>query len=511
MAKISFSSGWNRVNPRSTLVAGEDGNVECSLLENFICGNNRIKKIGGTQAYNSTSLGSDNGIPWVERSYHVRGDGSVVSRTFAFYDGAIYHGDDVAGILTKDTEGFRKNAIPLSESFQVAGNSILYFYTGEDVPKKYDGNGSFVWEVTGLSADIEGGISHLQRMWYWHKRSSLLSYSVNLKPEEMDDEILVGDNTRDSFIIACARTGNERFFVFKNDSIWELQGRTSSSFRFVRVTDKYGLTNKRAFYNVLGAIIFQNSDDNELYLFNGTESSIKPITEDTVRLREVQDQTIDSISNSCMTVHKGYFRFAFQHKEDTDIDANGCELVYPLGDPRPDGLPKWSLIRGSRVMSYARFTRYNDNNDLITGRSDVGKLMYHDRGHDFDGLPIYTKIQTADIIASEDKAARFGDFVVKGKPCSHTLPITFKYMVNGRFFDHADTHYFVPKGETRNVGTIILNQSDLYNQVITPLTKFSRGNTISFAFEDNHLGTDIELYSIAFNAKERYKLRSNLQ
>ncbi|GAG24917.1 unnamed protein product, partial [marine sediment metagenome] len=257
--------------------------------------------------------------------------------------------------------------------------------TGRDEPKKYNGNDAFSWDSTGLDTDIVGGISHLQRMWYWKNVSSGLSFTASLNPESITDEILVGDNARDSQIIACAKIGNERFFVFKNNSIWELQGRTTSTFRFIRITDRFGLASKRAFLPLGGGIIFLNQDDKELHFFGGTESSIQPLTENTIRLREVMDQTQDSIDNCCMTIHKNLFRFAFQHRDTNTFDGNDSELVYPVNDPRPDGLPKWSLIRGSNVLSYTRWTNWGDNNELTTGRSDLGKMMYHDRGNDFDG------------------------------------------------------------------------------------------------------------------------------
>jgi hypothetical protein len=498
----------NRVDPPSGLVKQEDGSIECSVLQNFLCIPKGIRKVGGTQQYN-VSLGSGTGIPWVERSYHLRSDSSIVTRLFAFWNGDIYYGDDVAGTLTKtNATGFDHHAIPLSESFQVSGNSILYVYTGNNTPRKYDGNGSFQWEMTGLDSGIVGAVSHLQRMWYWKTRSSTLSYSSPLIPETIDDEILVGDNARDSFVISCIKTGNERFFVFKNNSIWELLGRTSTQFEFRRVTGEYGLASKRALYPVGGGIVFLNEYDKELYFFGGTESSIKPLTEQTIQLRDIMDLTQDSIDNTTMTVHKGYFRFAFQHVEDTGIDANGSELVYPINDLRSDGIPKWSLIRGTRVSSYSRWTKYGDKNELVTGRSDVGKLMYHDRGRDFDGEKVETKVRTGEVVASEDKRVEFKGFWISGKPGSHTLPVTFRYYLNGRFPNHSGAHGIIPAGETRTLGTMTINQSDLFNDRIVPFVDKSRGNSISFEFEDNNLGTDVELYSIAFKVKSRGKLRN---
>ena len=53
-----------------------------------------------------------------------------------------------------------------------------------------------------------------------------------------------------------------------------------------------------------------------------------------------------------------------------------------------------------------------------------------------------------------------------------------------------------------------IQQSDLYNDRINPLSRYSRGNSISFEFDDNNLSTDIELYSVQTKAQERYKIRN---
>jgi hypothetical protein len=111
-----------------------------------------------------------------------------------------------------------------------------------------------------------------------------------------------------------------------------------------------------------------------------------------------------------MTVYDGMFRFAFQHSEAT-IDANNCELVYSIHEPNPRGLPKWSLLRGTNVWSYSVWEKYGDR-QLVTGRSDVGKLMYHDRGKNFDNEKIETQARTAEVVLSEDMVMEIGKIFI---------------------------------------------------------------------------------------------------
>ncbi len=180
MALLKLSAGWNRVKPVHELGQGEDGFVQCSVLRNFIVRDNKIRKIGGTEAYNS-SLGN-NPITWVHRSYHKRADGSVRKVVFCFFNGDIYYGDDVAGTLTQTQGAFTSTAIPLHATMQVSGNAILYIFIGEtlnDIVYKYDGNGSFTFEKTTINADmgrvVEGAVVHLDRMWYWSRKSSIIN------------------------------------------------------------------------------------------------------------------------------------------------------------------------------------------------------------------------------------------------------------------------------------------------------------------------------------------------
>ena len=102
--KLKFALGLNRVSPPQELKITQDGFCECSKLQNYIVRNNKIRKVGGTVAYNSTALSTP--ITWCKRSYHKLGDGSFANRTLCFSNGIFYYGDDVAGTLTEAQKGF---------------------------------------------------------------------------------------------------------------------------------------------------------------------------------------------------------------------------------------------------------------------------------------------------------------------------------------------------------------------------------------------------------------------
>lgn len=506
---IKLALGYNRVSPVQELAVGQDGFCECSILQNYIVRDKRIKKIGGTEAYNSSTLPDK--VTFLHKAYHKRADDTFTKVLMAFSNGSIYTGSDVDGTFTERKAGFNVSSIPMQATMQVSGNSVMYFFSGFDEVVKYDGNGSYQFESTTLNEDlgrvIESACVHLDRMVYVTKNSSFLAMSTTLKPEDLTTDaidIIVGQET-DSVIRRAVVGSNETLYVFKNNSIWQLYGRTTSTFELRKLTDKYGLAAKRGIYPVAGGFVFLNEFDKELYFFGGTESSIQPLTEDNIRLREILD--IVQIENCDMTVHDGLFRFAFKHKDDSIYQDR--ELIYPINDPRPDGQPKWSMSKGSKIACYALLQQQGDENILMSGRSDTGKVMYHNRSHDFDGSAIETIVRTAEVTAGEGKDVRFKGFYVKGKPGSTQKTIEFRYYLNGR---HSTSyqHDVDTKGEIRAVGTLQLSTQSLFNNRIIPMHAYSKGSSISFSIIDNNKATDIEINSIALTTQERSKIRNQL-
>lgn len=502
--------GLNLTAPPQEVRREQGGSIQCTKLQNYIVRDRKLQKIGGTEAYNSTAL--TNPINWLTRSYHKRGDGSFRKVAFCMSGGKLYYGDDVAGTLTQvgGIGVFDSDVYPLSADMQVSGNSILYMFSGEDEVVKYDGNGSFTWEPTTINADLNrvviGGAVHISRMWYWAKDSSVITYSTTLAPEDFSTDagdIVVGEET-DSTIKAVAVSG-ETLYVFKNNSIWKLYGRTVSTFQFRQITDKYGLADKRAIYPVGSGFVFMNEYDKELYFIQDTESSITPLTEVDIRLRSIIDHT--KIDRVCMTVHDGLFRCAFKHREDNIYPDT--EIIYALNNLGQNGSPRWSMSRGAKINCYSTWQQQGDRNELVTGRSDTGKLMYHNRTKTFDGNAINTVMRTGEIVANEDMVVEFYDFIVKGKPEMSEDEIFFRYFLNGRYSDRGEEKIDF-SGEYFTKGTMKFSKQALFNDRIVPYHAYSMGNSISFEIEEVNTNMDMEIHSIAFKAVEKYKIRNNL-
>ena len=511
MAQIKFGGlGLNRVAPAHELQSTQDGFVQFTELLNYIARDKRIKKIGGTEKYNTTAISGASNIPWVHRSYHKRGDGTFKKKVFCFANGAIYSGNDVTGALTSRKSGFTPTAIPTHATMQVSGNSEMFVFIGEELTDevhKYNGNGSFKFTKTSLNEDlgrvIESGTVHLDRMWYVSRASSTIAGSETLKPESLEFDIIVGQET-DSIVRRILVGADETLYVFKNQSIWRLSGRTPSTFQFRRVTGKYGVASKRTVFPVGSGFVFLDTFTKELYFFGGTESSIISLTERDIRLRDIIDPT--RIDASDMTVHDGLFRFSFKHTDDSIYPDR--ELIYPINEP-VGGLPKWSMSKGGKILSYSAWTQQGDREELVTGRSDVGTLMYHNRTKNFDGVAIETIFRTAEIVASEDKVVRFKGFYVKAHPGVLGRTATFEYFLNERTRSPGSANLNMD-GERRSLAGIRIVQQNLFNDRIIPLHASSLGNSISFKISDSQLNTSMEFYSIAFTAQPRYRIRNQL-
>ena len=66
MAILKFSLGLNLVDPAHELMVDKRGFTQCTKLQNYTIVGNKITKIGGTEAYNSSVL--DAKVPWLQRN-----------------------------------------------------------------------------------------------------------------------------------------------------------------------------------------------------------------------------------------------------------------------------------------------------------------------------------------------------------------------------------------------------------------------------------------------------------
>lgn len=361
-----------RINRRSLVTTIEDTqvlsrenlNVIGSKVEGFF-----VKKVSGADRYNSTSVGSS-GVVWADRYYGKQS----IRKNFMFSGGMLYFIDE-NGNTSSLLGFFNPNAIPCSVSIRVSNSDIFYFSAGDGTGLySHDGNiGNAFQEETSVSLNFVGMVLHLDRLFGFEEDSEDLYFSKNLDPTNFTDSTDAGVITvgaRGGSKIQAIAILNETLFIFKNDSIYVLEGRTPSEFRIREVSNSLGLGARRSLTNVESGLIGLMSDY-EVWSFGGTRESMKCLTYDlalsgdfTKDLPPIINR--DRMSQVCAVYHNFTYRMSFV--EDGQITA---KLEYCFNTVNEIEY----FTRDFNVGCYLRYSKSPDKNELLIGRSDIGYMM----------------------------------------------------------------------------------------------------------------------------------------
>lgn len=484
-------------------------NQDNLVVQNAIMRDDCVTKIGGTHRGNDTALVSK--ITWTDRYYGRSADGTFIKKAFVHADGKIYLYDEVARTLTSVHTGLTRNTRPESVIMQVAGNSRMYFFNGSNTPIYYEGNDAGTWTESAIESKFVQGVIKDDRLWAFTDKSSSLHFSATLNPEDFSGtdagEIIIG-NDKDSFIRRIELLG-DTIYIFKNDSIWALRGDTKATYQVDEIVAHTGLLAQRGLCKVGSALVFVAQQDKELYEFNGTWN-IKLVSGETTnlilsdRLDLTQTDNIvciwDRINNLFRLSYKGI---------ETDETYNNYEAIAPTDELGRDGKWKWSSTYGARISCYSMWDRQGDHT-LITGRSDTGKLMYHNRGSDWDEIGMDFIVRTDDLVpkGTDGFNKQFGSVFLKGVPSVGT--IAMRTYLNSRLTGEGTrtSQTIADTGEATSGTFIPLRaQADFNNWI--PLISPNYGESISLEFFDNTVGKEIslELVMITFMVRSRAKTK----
>ena len=502
-AILSPTDGWNRVAPSHRI-----GDSQCSAIQNFIARNDKVSKFGGTNPYNQTLLPGS--VPWVERYYGKMADGTFMKKAFCFSGNNLYYGDDGAGTLTSCKSGFSSGVFPENCVIQVSGNSVMFFFTGKDFVHYYDGNDGNVWYQSAITAKFQQGLEWLDRMWAFEKNSSVLRYSKAFYPENHTDstdagEIVIGSD-KDSFIRRIIILG-DTLFILKNNGFYYIEGRTPSTFGVRIVTKKYGLGAQRGVCNSGSALVFVNEFDKEIYSFGGSETSIEMMSSE-IKFAEILNH--NQVENICCIEHDNIFRLSFQHVEATLPGIyNSHEVCFPTTERNSKGLPKWCLTKGANISYYSAWNKYGDK-ELVTGRGDTGKIMYHNRGKNWDTLPMEIQLRTKDKIYAEGRNCRYNYFTIDASP-QQDKTVTVRWFLNSRIKGATsdEVAQALDGEETAIAAMAFATQTRFIDRVTVPLA-YGKGNSLAIEIYDNSLGLDMDLYSMLIDYSVGEVVRNNL-
>lgn len=470
-------------------------------------------KLPGSDRYTTSAI-SESPVVWGHR-YYTSGN---FARTFAFAGGVLSYIDNY-GTKTEIINTFLPTAYPCSEIFKVSGNDLLLFSAGDGTGMySYDGNLTPTFQKQNqVTLNFAGFLSHLDRIFGFEEGSDNLYFSVNLDPFDYTNSTDAGVITigagRGSKIMGLALL-NETLYIFKQDSIWILEGRTPSEFSVRQVVTDLGVAARRSIKKgkLTNSIFFLGSNF-EFYNFDGTNLKLLSYNiciggDYTKNLPSIIN--LDRMDQVVADFHDNLYRCSFVETEQTVAKMEWCFDTTNQTD---------FFTRGNNVACYIKYDRYPDKNELLTGRSDNGYLMYQHRGLNWDNQAASVETPTMPLLLRTK-------FVGEKKPVNMRFkyawvdaevmgaePIPINYFIDSRIAgSDARTDQWQMRGEYKSPTNFINinSQSDVTDRQVL---KHSGSKGVSIQFEINidkynlDFGfSNIHVLAIEKNAKRNVKV-----
>lgn len=454
--------------------------------------NKKVKKVPGSSRH--AFVDSSTPVTWITRYYNQ----TQVARTFFFSGGKLYYADE-NGNVTQLITIFNPNAYPVSVEMRVTSNDVLYFSDGFNGMYSYDGNnGNTFNKEPNVTLNFVGMIPWLDRLWGFEENSETIYFSKNLDPTNFTDSTDAGLITigasRGSKIMAIALL-NETLYIFKNDSVWEISGRTPSEFSVSQIITNRGLAARRSLVKVESALVGLMSDY-ELHEFTGVQQT-KLLTYDVALFGDLT-KDLNPIVNTfrldqvCATYHNYIYRMAFCAIDSSTItnDMEYCRSSINETD---------FFTRGNNVASYCVYDRPPDQKQLMTGRSDTTRVMRQYQGLNWDneatGAYMAILTQTKFYGSPDPRNLRvrkyWGNFGVLG---ARNLNIQMFIDARNATSD-ATTDELVTQGETKAFMAMRLNSQSAITSRQIPRHGNSKCQNFSLKIEENYPDIDLELSS----------------
>lgn len=471
----------------------------------------KVKKFPGSDRYNSTSVGSYP-IVWAFR-YQTKLN---KRRNYFFGGGFLYHIDDLGNTTAINPAVFDPTAYPCAVEMRVSDTDIMYFSEGKTTGMfSYDGNVSNTFtKETAVTLNFVGMASHLDRLWGFEEDSEDLYFSVNLDPTNFT-------NSTDAGIITIgAKRGSkiqqiivyqETLFIFKTDSVWVLEGRTPSEFTVREVHPSMGLAARRSIVSA-GNVLIGLMSDYEVYSFGGTRESMKLLTYDIslsgglVNTNEnlLPILNTDRMDQICATFHNFFYRMSFVENGDT---INRLEYIFNTINETD------AFTRGNNVGSYLVYDRVPDKNELVTGRSDIGRLMHQYRGLNWDnqetGANMRLLTQTGFFGLGEPRNFRvrrvWGNWGVLG-----ARPIPIRILIDGRTaLSDSTTEELDTQGETKTVAGLSIQSQSAVTSRFIPRHNNAKCQSFSLMINETLSNVDTEFSSFDCEIITQRNLKRN--
>mgnify|MGYP001585929653 FL=1 len=488
--RIDRRSLPNRLNPGDVLIR-ENFSVEGIGEEK------RCRKVAGATRFSDTNTGTS--YVWGTR-YYTKVGGSDVRKTYAFNNnGKLYFIDD-NGAETELLGIFSPIARPCSETMRISSNDVLLFSEGISTGMySHDGNPANNFQKeTAVTLNIVDMVSYLDRLFAIEENSEDVNFSKNLAPTNFTDSTDAGIITvgakRSSKLQKLVLLGEAIYFL-KQDSIWRLSGRSPAEFEMREVISHLGCAARGSVQNTDNGIIFLGSDY-EFYFFGGTADSLKMLSYNVAIGGDLTKNLIPIINRDKMDsivseYHDKTYRCSFVENGKV---TNNLEYCFSTANETD-----W-FTRDFNISCYIKWDRFPDKHELLTGRTDLGRLMKMNQGLNVDNnatnpvMPI--KLQSAFVGSTEPRNVRFKRAYINWGVLG-AEPIKVYYLLDCRTaLSDAASDSWIIRGEKKTVaGMNIASQRAITSRVNLKYGK-SKGKEISFLIDHSGKDLDLEIQSI---------------
>ncbi len=453
MKTILSIKPWGLINRRDKADQGDM--MQVLMRENFLVigtGEEKyIKKCPGTDRLSVNDVGGS-----YVSGYRYYSKGGF-RKTFSFNAGTLYFIDD-SGNETALLSTFLPIAIPCFEEMRVSGNDNLYFSEGNNTGMySYDGNAANQFnKESAVTLNFVRMISFLDRMWGFEEDSDIVYGSVNLNPVNYTD-------ATDAFAISIgAKRGSklQNFFIL-NETLY-----------FIK-------------------------NDFEFYSFQGTLSSTQLQSYQISIGGDFSKDLVSIINKDRMdqvraVFHNHTYRCSFVENGQTQNNLEWCLDLTNQTD---------YITRDNNVSCYIPWDRIPDQQQLITGRSDVGRLMFQYRGLNYDNqatsptmpLNLLTKFVGLKQPRNMRIKKAWLNAVVLG-----AYPIQINYYMDTRLArSSSQGQYFKIQGETKGLTKQlrINNQRSVTSRAVLSHDG-ANGQNIAFEINQSISNTDFGFSSI---------------
>jgi len=450
----------NRIDAVDALQKGEVLSRE-NLRVIGINAEKRNKKFPGSDRYNSTEVSGGIFLSGY-RYYNVN-----FAVTFLYWwnkgsEGRLYHIDNLGNLTLKETLPVTGYPQPCWAQIKVSGNNLLLFSDGFNDIWSYDGNLDYAW------INRDSGVSpvwmeiHLDRVFAFEENSDVLLFAINStgggNPTDFDNSTDAGEITVEPSRGSRLQWGildNETLYLWKNDKICVLEGRTPSEFS-IRVPHPDKGTPARHSVIKGESTTFFLADDIEFYSFGGSKGSTQLISYKMAVGGDLSKDLVPIINENRMDeivacYHDHLYRCSFVESGEV---INKLEYFFDTTN-KTDG-----LTRGNNVSCYLIYDKVPPNNkQLLTGRTDAGYMMYQHRGLNWDNNAssptMSVKIQSAFVKLDQTIMTRvvrvFGNFQVLGAE-----DLRIRHFIDARNATSDSVEIPIPiQGETKNITNFI--------------------------------------------------------